>query len=101
MDDVSKLGPLWVSQLRQEVAARRNRATESLMTVNPDGSYAEQHRMLIQSANVMLAAPELLTVANDFDEALTELGLHCECGQADCRTTRLRAAIAKATGSNS
>ena len=48
---------------------------------------------------VIAAAPELLLVALDFDEALTELGLHCECGQADCRTTRLRAAIAKATGS--
>ena len=48
---------------------------------------------------LIAAVPELLVVARDFDEALTELGLHCECGQADCRTTRLRAAIAKAIGS--
>lgn len=47
---------------------------------------------------LIAAAPELLVVACDFDEALTELGLHCECGQDDCRTTRLRTAIAKATG---
>ena len=48
---------------------------------------------------LIAAAPQLLVVARDFDEALTESGLHCECGEADCRTTRLRAAIAKATGS--
>ncbi|SKC78519.1 hypothetical protein SAMN05445504_2414 [Burkholderia sp. CF099] len=41
---------------------------------------------------------ELLVVANDFEEALGELHLFCECGQEDCRTTRLRAALAKATG---
>ena len=41
---------------------------------------------------------DLLEVAKDFEEALGELGLFCECGEADCRTTRLRAAIAKATG---
>lgn len=53
-----------------------------------------------QAANARLiaAAPDLLAVANDFNEALGELGMHCECGQPDCRTTRLRAAIAKATG---
>lgn len=48
---------------------------------------------------LIASAPELLIVARDFDEVLTELGMHCECGEADCRTTRLRTAIAKATGS--
>lgn len=43
---------------------------------------------------------DLIQIAKDFDEALGELSLHCNCGQADCRTTRLRAAIAKATGSS-
>lgn len=47
---------------------------------------------------LIAAAPELLTVAHDFEEALKELGQECECGEKDCRTTRLRAAIAKATG---
>lgn len=37
---------------------------------------------------------QLVAVARDFDEALGELGLHCECGEPDCRTTRLRAALA-------
>lgn len=41
----------------------------------------------------------LLVVARDFSEVLDELGLHCECGEADCRTTRLRAAIAQAARS--
>lgn len=48
---------------------------------------------------LIAAAPELLIVARDFDEVLTELGKHCWCGEADCRTRRLRVAIAKATGS--
>jgi len=51
------------------------------------------------NAHLIAAAPELLATAHDFDEALTELGLHCECGRDNCRTTRLRRAIAKATGS--
>lgn len=38
---------------------------------------------------------ELVQVAKDFSEAMGELGLSCECGEADCRTTRLRAALAK------
>jgi hypothetical protein len=55
----------------------------------------------ISKCNVSLiaAAPELLACAKDFEEVLQELGLACECGAADCRTTKLRAAIAKATGS--
>ena len=102
MDDVSKLGPLWVRQLRKEIAARRNRAAESLMTVNPDGAHADQHRMLIEAANTMLAAPELL-------EALRELdACYCEAGQELSREDRhrhratlikARAAVAKAAGS--
>lgn len=70
MDDVSKLGPLWVSQLTKEVAARRNRASESLLTVNPEGTYADQHRMLIDAANVMLAAPALLTALRQIESHL-------------------------------
>lgn len=70
MDDVSKLGPLWVSQLRKEVAARSNRAAESLLTVNPDGAYADQHRMLIDAANTMLAAPALLAALRQIESHL-------------------------------
>ncbi|MFS2027104.1 hypothetical protein [Massilia sp. CT11-137] len=97
MDDVSTLGPLWVGQLRKEVAARRNRAAESLMTVNQDGAYAEQHRMLIEAANTMLAAPDLL-------EALQALlpdavGNHIGGPDTQARIDAARAAIAKATGS--
>jgi hypothetical protein len=51
-----------------------------------------------QNIPLIAAAPELLVSASDFLEVLTENGLLCECGEADCRTTRLRAAIAKATG---
>lgn len=35
----------------------------------------------------------LLRVAHDFHEVLEERRLFCECGEADCRTTRLRAAL--------
>lgn len=41
---------------------------------------------------------DLMQVAQDFLEVLGEEGLFCECGEPDCRTTRLRAAIKKATG---
>ena len=61
-----------------------------------NGSQREPDRQAY--ARLIAAAPELLQVANDFQEALQELGLFCECGEADCRTTRLRSAIAKATG---
>lgn len=40
----------------------------------------------------------LLVVARDFDEALRERGMRCECGEEDCRTTRLDAALARGTG---
>ena len=50
------------------------------------------------NARLIAAAPDLLVVAKDFHEVLSERGLFCECGESDCRTTRLRAAIAKATG---
>lgn len=39
---------------------------------------------------------ELLVSATDFLQVLSESGLLCECGEPDCRTTRLRAALAKA-----
>lgn len=40
---------------------------------------------------------ELVKVAIDFKEAMAETNITpCECGEADCRTTRLRAALAKA-----
>jgi len=44
------------------------------------------------------ALADLKQVAYDFNEVLGELGKHCECGEPDCRTTRLRAALAKAEG---
>ncbi|WP_284459589.1 hypothetical protein [Cupriavidus campinensis] len=50
------------------------------------------------NACLIAAAPELFAVSRDFEETLKELGLFCECGESDCRTTRLRAALAKATG---
>jgi hypothetical protein len=53
----------------------------------------------IANTYLIAAAPELLEIAHDFSEVLQELGMFCECGQPNCRTTRLRAAIAKATGS--
>jgi hypothetical protein len=70
MDDVSKLGPLWVSQLKKEVTARRNRAAESLLTVNPEGPYADQHRMLIETANAMIVAPDLLAALREIESHL-------------------------------
>jgi len=97
MDDVSKLGPLWVSQLREEVSTRRNRAAESLLTVNPDGAYAEQHRVLIEAANTMLAAPYLLEALQAMEMAL--IGYIHQNDITAQALTKCRAAIAKATGS--
>lgn len=50
------------------------------------------------NARLIAAAPDLLVVAQDFLEALSEQGLLCECGEFDCRTSRARAAIRKARG---
>lgn len=68
MDDVSKLGSLWVGQLTAEVAHRRNRAAESLLTINPEGEFAKQHLMLIATANAMLAAPQLVAALHKISE---------------------------------
>ncbi len=38
---------------------------------------------------------DLVAVAKDFHDVLQERGMFCECGEPDCRTTRLRAALAK------
>ena len=53
------------------------------------------------NARLISAAPDLLAVAFDYLEVLGEIDGPCECGEPECRTTRLRAAIAKATGSQS
>lgn len=108
MDDVSKLGPLWVSQLTKEVVARRNRAAESLLTVNPEGAYADQHRMLVDAANTMLAASDLMEALRNlevsanslqycFDRRPENFGVALTQLTADAK--RAREAIAKATGS--
>lgn len=52
---------------------------------------SEQHA----NARLIAAAPELLVVVKDFYEVLAEKHLFCECGEQDCRTTRLRAVLAK------
>ena len=49
-------------------------------------------------ARAIAAAPDLLQVAYDLRDVLQETVGFCECGEPDCRTTRLRAAIKKATG---
>lgn len=63
-----------------------------------DERYESETAERAANAHLIAAAPDLLAVTRDFEEALQELGLFCECGAADCRTTRLRAAIAKAAG---
>jgi len=55
-------------------------------------------RLGVRNARAIAAVPELLAVAESYLEVLGEMGILCECGGPDCRTTRLRAAIAKATG---
>lgn len=62
------------------------------------GGYLIAESVAPRNIPIISAAPQLLEVANDFAEALTELGLLCECGAPECRTTKLRAAIAKARG---
>lgn len=50
---------------------------------------------MAEVATIIEERDRLRVVARDFDEALAEERSHCECGQPDCRTTRLRAALAK------
>jgi hypothetical protein len=91
MMDGSKLGALWVSQLRQTVTERRNRCAENLLTLNPDGDYAKHHYMLIAAADAMLAAPVAAPApSNVLNDALMccckslpdgySLAIHVECG---------------------
>lgn len=62
------------------------------------GSHLIAESITPANAALIAAAPDLLVCAQDFHEVLRELDQFCECGEADCRTTRVRAAIAKATG---
>lgn len=48
------------------------------------------------NARLIAAAPELLGICKELLANFPEF--LCECGKPDCRTTRLRAAIAKAEG---
>lgn len=54
----------------------------------------EKIRELFRAKQKHLAA--LMVIAQDFNEMLTKHGLHCECGESDCRTTRLRTALEEA-----
>jgi hypothetical protein len=56
MDDVSKLGPLWVNELIHHVQSKRNRVAENMLLIKPDGDYAKQHQMVLDVADRMLAA---------------------------------------------
>lgn len=94
MDDVSKLGPLWVAQLTREVARRRNAATESLLTINPDGDFAKQHLMLIGAANAMLAAAQLVAALRDL--LPDAVGNHIGGPDTQARIDAARAALAAA-----
>lgn len=38
---------------------------------------------------------EMRVVVRDYNDVMRELDQYCECGEADCRTTRLRAALAR------
>lgn len=90
---VSGLGGPWEATLRVRA---KNWGMVAQIGVNPGMPHWDAPQRA--NARLIAAAPELLEVAKDFQEALRELGLFCECGESDCRTTRLRAAIAKATG---
>lgn len=46
-------------------------------------------------AKLIVERDALRVIANDFDEVLRENGFRCECGEDDCRTTRLDAVLAK------
>ena len=65
MDDVSKLGPLWVSQLIKDVTRHRNQAAENLLIIKPEGDFAKQHRMLVDAANAMLVAPQMVAALRE------------------------------------
>lgn len=55
-----------------------------------------QIERLHQERSQDLTIAELVTVAHDFMEVLQEEHLLCPCGQPNCRTSRLRAVLAKA-----
>lgn len=57
-------------------------------------------RLISENEQLNADMQELVKVAHDFDEALGELGIHCECGLRDCRTTRLRAVLVKHGGTS-
>lgn len=87
----------------------RNRAREfNQAAIRQDGTHldfpltiaavnAPMHEEGMANANLIAAAPELFAAAQDFVEILRKINGFCECGAPECRTTRLRAAIAKAT----
>jgi hypothetical protein len=56
MNDLSKLGPLWVKDLVHRVQSTRNCYAENLLLLKPDGDYAKQHQMVLDVADRMLAA---------------------------------------------
>ena len=77
------------------VNACRGISTDDLLTSNFGEDSVEVGTLLGQT---MQQRDDLLAVARDYLEVLDETGGCCECGEPECRTTRLRAAIAKATG---
>ena len=48
------------------------------------------------NARLIAAAPELLESAKDALGMLEDMQMTCGCGGSDCKTTKIRAAIAKA-----
>lgn len=84
----------------------RNRAGYICAVIKPtrylgqDDRYREEVEERDFQVRLMVAAPKLLNVAQDFDEALGELGLHCNCGEPDCRTTRLREVLKEIKGAS-
>jgi hypothetical protein len=50
------------------------------------------------NAHLIAASPDLLAIAESLEAFQRVSGLSCECGEPSCRTTMLRAAIAKARG---
>lgn len=99
-------GP-WVQDCRgfphADVRAESGRAIAHTWNVchgTPKNKEHYKRRIETDRANARLisAAPELLVCCEEFMAVLIEANQVCDCGDPECRTTKLRAAIAKAKG---
>lgn len=63
--------------------------------MTPDNLLTDAPVARAEVAELIAERDALRVVANDFSEVMREKGFRCECGEDDCRTTRLDAVLAR------